>query len=118
MYIKKIKYGSLYAIWESIVRAHIAFHKLEIPEQQIKCLIVFCMYGVSEETYGKILDNKIIPKRSIILNYKTFLKEKGLLIKKRSNEWEVCDDLKHSITNNVEIKVRLELIDKKNDTPK
>jgi hypothetical protein len=118
MYIKKFKYNSLYAIWESIVRAHIAFHKIEVPEQQIKCLIVFCMYGISEDTYDKLLAKSIVPKRSIILNYKTFLKEKGLLVKRRSNEWEVCEDLKHSIVNNIEIKVRLELIDKKNDSPK
>lgn len=110
MYIKKFKYNSVYAIWESVVKSHIAFHKLSIPEQQIKCLVVFCMYGIKEETYDIIVEKNIVPKKSIIRNYKTFLKENGLIVKKRSNEWEVCEDLKNlDVSKGVEIKVKIDL---------
>jgi hypothetical protein len=77
------------------------------------------MYGISEETYSKIIERKIVPKRSIINNYKTFLKEQGLIIKKRSNDWEVCSDLRDiNVSKGVEIKVKIDLAEKKDGTSK
>lgn len=109
MYIKKFKYTSLYSMWDSIVKMHIAFHNLEVPKQQIKCLVVFCMFGISEETYKRLIDKGIVPKKSIISNYKTFLKDQGLIVKNKSNDWEVCQELRDlDITKGVEIKVRID----------
>ena len=112
MYIKKFRYNGLYAVWESVVRTHIALHKMSVPEQQVQCLVVFCMFGVNEKTYQMIVDKGIVPRKSIINNYKTFLKDHGLLVKIRSNVWEVCSDFKDlSVSKGIELKIKIDIAD-------
>lgn len=112
MYTKDLKYNSKFAIWNSLVRTHIILHKLTVPEQQIQCLVLFCLYGISEETYDKLVEKKIVASKSVIKNYKTFLKDTGLIKKIRSNNWEVCDDLKKiSVGNHLEMRIKISLKD-------
>jgi hypothetical protein len=111
LYKKSYIYSSKFAIWNCLVRCHLAFRNITIPEQQTKCLVVFCIYGINPKTYDFIVNNNIVPNKNIINNFKTSLKSKGLINKIRSKKWEVCDSLKLPITNTLSITVNLELND-------
>lgn len=89
-----------------MIRIYLICKKLNLPEQQVKTLVVFSLFGINEKSESLIVNKNIVPNKRVIRNYKTNLKDLGLIKKIRTNRWEIIDDLVFT-ENSINIEIKL-----------
>ena len=101
IYRKTFLYNSEYSLWEVLVRIHLSFKKIRLSEQAERILIYYCMYGINRDTESLMLEEGAISGRQTLRNYKTLLKDAGMIHKVKSLKWEVTEQLKDFELKNI-----------------
>ena len=91
--IKNINYNSTFHYYKSVIDIYLAVKNKELPEQVIKTLIFFIIYGINKQTYKLLVERNIASSLNIVSVYKTRLSNEGLIIKVKKTQWEVIPEL-------------------------
>lgn len=106
-FLAKYAYGSKYSLWEKFIKSFLLFNNIELQEQKIRVMIYFCLYGINEACYERIILDGIAPSKQAIFNTKTSLRDLKLITKIGSKTWSVTEPFAStSIDDKIEILVQ------------
>lgn len=94
MVVKRLMtYHSADELYDIYLKIYLALEQKKL-QPKVECILrYFIQYGISKETYDKILKDKVVPKMQSISNAKTELFDKGLLEKRP--KWSLNKDLRN-----------------------
>jgi len=112
-YRKIVTVNNQIEMYRVVIRIHSFISQIVLSITQETILCYLCVYGITEDCYRVILEDKIVSKRGILYNNISTLINKKLIEKKGSFK-KVIDDLKvKSITeNSAYITLKLNIKDK------
>lgn len=93
---KKILFKSSYFYHRMIVELYCIVNDLKMSPQLKDTFIFFCIFGISTETYKRLLHNKIAASYNVIYHYKSRLASLGLVKKFKSGKWQVIEEFQNS----------------------
>ncbi len=93
---KKIVFKSSYYYHKMMVELYCTINDIKLPPQLRDTFIFFCIFGITPDTYKRLLHNKIAASYNVIYHYKSRLAGLGLVKKFKSGKWQVLEEFQEN----------------------